>query len=55
MEQAVISVSALGILAAICSRMTSGTRYIGVLRLALGLQIIRVCISSIAGLPLLAE
>ena len=55
MEQAVISVSALAVLAAVCSRMTSGTRYTGVLRLALGLQIIRICISSISGLPFLAE
>lgn len=55
MEQAIISISALAILAAVCSRMTSGARYTGVLRFVLGLQIIRICISSIAALSFLAE
>ena len=55
MEQAIMSISALAILAAVCSRMTSGARYTGVLRFVLGPQIIRICISSIAQMPFLAD
>ena len=49
MRQAILTVASLCLMAALSEQMLDGSRYFGVVRLALGLEIVRALISLMDG------